>query len=137
MLYNTVDNAYVSFLSLQRGNARVNLAGKLVTGSRITDAGVETLINAISIPVSFSKVLQLKGLNAAQFSKLFKGSFIPRLKPATRGFINRMFNKIYTKRQRYFMEGLLSAPEPASKMLDAERYHEKDSTKHVFDEPLR
>jgi hypothetical protein len=85
MFFEATDAAFVSFLSLQRGSSRVNLAGKVVTGSRITDAEVETMINAMSMPISYSKVFKLKGVNTTQFSKIFKGTFINRLQPSTRG----------------------------------------------------
>lgn len=117
MMYNLVDDAYVSFASLQRGNIRTNMAGEVVTGSRITDSGVQTIINLLP----YTKLLRVKGLNAAQFSKLFKGTFINKLKPATRGFINRAYNYIYTRQRSHIVKGINATSATASNNLKSDK----------------
>ncbi|MCA6391778.1 MAG: hypothetical protein IM603_13240 [Cytophagales bacterium] len=39
-----------------------------------------------------------KGINAAQFSKAFKGTFVAKLQPKIRGFLNIQLNKQVLKK---------------------------------------
>src|SRR5699024_6684421 len=101
-IYDIVDAAYISVFSFQRGSSRTNLAGEVVTGSRIPESEVKSLVSLFP----YSKLLRVPRLNAAQFSKTFKGTFIPRLQPATRGVINRKFNQhLYTKQNDFLIKG--------------------------------
>ena len=103
LAYGTLNDMYIglqaaSFGLLQREEWKNPLTGSCfgnLDGSpnyNQTDA-IPGIISTI-FPVSKSAegLKLLKKLNAADFSKLFKGT-LSRLKPATRGFLNRGMNK--------------------------------------------
>ncbi len=94
-LYKTADDLYVSVL--QVGKERTNLEGYGVDRDEITDAGVNTLNSTIPINKLGGPII--KGVNASRFSQLFKGTFINRLAPKIRGFLNRQLNSQVVKKQ--------------------------------------
>ena len=102
-LYGTVDNAYVSLFQL--GGDRYNLAGYGVNNNEIADAGVGTLTTLIP----YSKVAQLKGLNAAQFSSALKGTKLNQalygISSSSRGFVNRVYNYFHKRQIDFFLKG--------------------------------
>lgn len=93
--YSGFDEVYISIFQI--GKERKNLEGFGVDRDAIRDAGINTLVN--SIPFSIG----LKGLSAAQFSKAFKGTFIPKLNPKLRGVINKRLNTHILKEYPGFM----------------------------------
>jgi hypothetical protein len=99
VLYNTLDNAFVSVL--QTGKNRSNLAGQGVNSSEIIDAGINTLMTIIP----YSKVTNLKGMNASQFSSAFKGTVVNKglysLSTKYRGYANKGYNYIYSRQINY------------------------------------
>lgn len=86
MSYQTADDVYVTF---QLGKNRMHLDRSGTTPNEITDAGVSTLVSVLPV----SELSGVKSLNAAQFSKLFKGTLILKAPPKLRGYINRGLNK--------------------------------------------
>lgn len=92
-LYDTIDAVYI-YGSLQRGRSKRNLSGELISGSELTDK----MVDFVSAPIGeYAKAIPVKGLNAAEFSSLFKGTPVARLKPATRGAVNRTYNRVIHK----------------------------------------
>ena len=92
-LYSSVDNAYVTF---QLGDNRTNLEGYGVSRDEITEAGMSTLTSRL--PITKLGGSLVKGINAAQFSKAFKGTFVAKLQPKIRGFLNIQLNKQVLKK---------------------------------------
>jgi len=111
-LYETADNAYVSFLQL--GGNRHNLEGFSVNNSQVTDAGVNTLV-AI---VPYTKVIRVGSLNATQFSSLLKCTYINNLLyrsgHAIRGLANKAYNYFYSRHIDYSIKGGAGAAGAAS-----------------------
>lgn len=91
-VYNTVDELYISFL--QQGDTRFNLEGFAVTRDQTIESGLNTVTSLFP--------LGTKGLNASQFSKTFKGTFIPKMQPRERGFLNRVYNFFHRERINIF-----------------------------------
>jgi YD repeat-containing protein len=85
----TVQNVFVK--NLGDGNA-YHLNGEMSTPKENTDAFVNISIDLVPEVKITKGLTPLKKMNAAQFSKIFKGNF-SRLKPATRGSINKNINK--------------------------------------------
>ena len=90
-VYNTFDAFYTT---LQRGSSRTSLSGSSITGWRITDNSVKTMLTLVPYG-RIGSATGLQKLNAAQFSSQFKGTFIPKLSPAYRGFLNKQYNRNY------------------------------------------
>jgi len=93
--YDVADQLYIGFV--QTGRNRYNLEGFGVTNSEITDSGVATMQTFIPISKVSSPII--RGINASQFSTLFKGIFVARMKPVIRGFWNKQLNKQVVKKQ--------------------------------------
>ncbi len=89
MSYSIVDGVYVTaqFFTPWWGSTHLN--GGDVSGQDGADAFVSTATNAIS----FVKLSNISKLSAPQFSALFKGTFVARLAPKTRGFLNNFLNR--------------------------------------------
>lgn len=88
VVYGMVDDAYVSLG--QTGKDRTHLNGSYVYNNEIQNAGVGTFLTAIPFDEMARPLIQ--GINAAKFSSMFKGTFVTKLQPATRGLINRTVN---------------------------------------------
>ncbi len=99
--YDVADQLYIGFL--QTGRNRYNLEGFGVSNSEITDAGVATMQTFIPISKVSSPII--KGINASQFSTLFKGTFVARMQPVIRGFWNKQLNKQVVKEQVGLIHG--------------------------------
>lgn len=89
--YDLMDQPYVAFQSFNPfDNKLQHLNGDGVSPKEKLESGVMTLTSFM--PQTKAAGSLVKPLNAAQFSKTFKGTFIPRLAPKTRGFLNRNLN---------------------------------------------
>ncbi len=90
--YEIIDRIYIGFG--QVGRNRYNLEGYAVSRDEITDAGINTIITFFPAPTT-------KGFNAAQFSKLFKGTlvnkYLYRYSSKFRGRVNKAFNSLLKK----------------------------------------
>ncbi len=112
-LYSSVDNAYITF---QLGGDRTNLEGYGVGRDEITEAGVSTLTSRLPITKLGSSLF--KGINAAQFSKAFKGTFVTKLQPKIRGFLNSQLNKQVVKKQASL---IMTGGTGAAKLVDGKK----------------
>jgi len=88
--YNLADVFYLSVIQYGQAN-RMHLNRVGSTGEENLNAFVNTL--GSSIPYSKISRPAIRGISASQFSSLFRGTFISRLKPKIRGQINTQLNK--------------------------------------------
>lgn len=101
--YNILNDAFVSIQPFTFGLIGGNKTNELTGGGALTNLdgsmnynGIGSFISTISwfVPVGNAGpgLQPLKTLNAAQFSRAFKGS-LSRLQPAARGALNKSMNK--------------------------------------------
>jgi RHS repeat-associated protein len=84
--YELVDDAYVTLHFFTPWKDVRHLDGRDVVGNEASTAFVNNVLNLVPA----AKGLKL---TAPQFSKLFKGTILARLKPNVRGKINKIMNK--------------------------------------------
>lgn len=94
--YDFVDQPFVAFQSFNPFDQNLqHLNGDGVSPKEKLESGVQTISSLLPAPKS--EFTLLKSLNAPQFSKLFKGTFVSALKPSARGFLNRNLNTVIKK----------------------------------------
>lgn len=102
--YSTVDAVYVTGQFFTPWRETTHLDGQLTVGKDKALAFGSTVATAMP----YTRVAAFKGLNASQFSSLFKGTFLARLQPGVRGWINRMFNEKIMKKPHSLSIGIAS-----------------------------
>jgi RHS repeat-associated protein len=99
LLYSVANDAS---LTLQRFNPfdtqTTHLSNHIASKDEYTMGFVNTTMTAVPMARTQDAVIKvahhgiLRRLNAAQFSKFFKGTFLARMSPKMRGFINKQLN---------------------------------------------
>ncbi len=101
ILYDALDNPWITFQKFNPFDTRTtHLSGRFATQDEFPDALASTLLSIVPIARSSTIVKSvtpqglsvLQKLNAARFSKLFKGS-LAKAHPRVRGLMNRLINK--------------------------------------------
>jgi len=95
--YSSVDNMYVTGQSILLQHQRSHLDGQPVVGEEGTEALIGVLSDRIPISRLAKKMKYVKKLNAAKYSKTFKGTPLAGMKPKLRGGLNRAINKQIVK----------------------------------------
>ena len=91
--YTSVNEGSLTFQAMNPFDNRVTtLQGHGVNSRELTDAGANTF--ASMIPLSKPANQTIKVLNASQFSKTFKNTFLTKTSHKLIGFYNRTYNKI-------------------------------------------
>ncbi|MCB9427135.1 MAG: RHS repeat-associated core domain-containing protein [Flavobacteriales bacterium] len=94
--YDFIDGPAVAFQSINPFDQKLqHLDGSGVSPKEKLNAGVDAI--ASLSPAPKSSVSIIKKMNAAQFSKFFKGTFVARMSSKSRGWVNRKVNVITTK----------------------------------------
>lgn len=115
--YDLVDQPFVTFQSFNPFDQNLqHLNGDGVSPKEKLESGVQTISSLLPAPKS--EFTLLKSLNAPQFSKLFKGTFISDLKPGVRGFLNRNLNKVIKKASNEAV--LMNTSVKAAKIINEE-----------------
>ncbi|KFF12000.1 RHS repeat-associated core domain-containing protein [Flavobacterium hydatis] len=95
--YKFGDDMFVHGTNAFTKSAR-HLDGYGADPNEVLDAGISNVIRAGSALVGhIGDVNLIKGIDVARFNKAFKGTFVARLAPATKGFIIRQVNKYMVK----------------------------------------
>jgi RHS repeat-associated protein len=91
--YETLNDFHVTFQALNPFDDRVTtLQGYGLNSSEITDIGATTV--GSMAPLAKGVNSSFKVLNASQFSSKFRGTFLTKTAHSTRGFYNRIYNKV-------------------------------------------
>jgi len=106
--YNIADDAYVyGTRNFYKDNSARHLNGFGASPQEVVESGINTIYFITPSPIKgrFSIAPSLAGkFNVATFGSTFKGTFLTKLTPATRGAIIVRINKIltsYTKRSKF------------------------------------
>ena len=99
VLYGLADDASMVVQRMNPFDMNTNhLSGEYASKDEYTMALVNTTASALPVGKMTSTAPQgvkvLNKLNAAEFSKKFKGTALARATASTRGFVNRMMNKV-------------------------------------------
>lgn len=87
--YNTVDNAYVASHFFMPWKTPAHLNSQPVQG----DDAAEAIAGTAATFAPYARGAKaIQGLNAAQFSSKFRGTFAARMSPQLRGKLNKAYN---------------------------------------------
>jgi hypothetical protein len=93
MEYGILDDAYVyGTRNISKSSSGQHLNRDGADPKEVERAGLNTITTFFPSPVEFESAL-FSRFNVATFGSRFKGSFLTRLAPATRGTVIRMTNK--------------------------------------------
>jgi hypothetical protein len=107
--YSTVNAFYVTgqnlFTKRFTNNPTTSLTGELTTPKQNVEEFANVATNFIPFGKGAKGLTYLEKLNAAQFSKIFKGTIIARSAPFIRGKLNKGVNYIFSQYNDYVPSG--------------------------------
>jgi hypothetical protein len=107
--YSTVNSFYVTsqnlFTKRFTDNSTANLTGELTTPTQNIEEFTSVTANFIPLGKGAKGLTYLEKLNAAQFSKICKGTIIARSAPFIRGKLNKGLNYVFSQYNDFIPSG--------------------------------